>query len=181
MQVNPQGISSPNISIHFSNLSDSTFGIGVKDLLDMVKNTSVFQIDNGILSYEYESKAARVMRRVELLDIDHNSDTETPLLTLKLGDPASGCGFRTLSDDDTTVTYRNGRLVLETFGHIRTRMVVSVDKVDGIDFFRVRVKGKDLRIVCEMEGERVLCYHESCLVVYGFEKDTTTAAIIGML
>lgn len=186
--VSPQGISSPNITIQFGSsvrISDSTFGIGTRDLLDMIRHTSTFQIDGGTLVYDYEStigdRTARISRHIELFDMSHGFDVEAPLQTLKLKDLASGRGLNILSNDDTTVTYRNGKLVLETFGYVSTRMVVDADKVDGVDYFKVKVRGKDLRVASEAEGERVLCYHENCLVMYGFEREVTTAIAISLI
>lgn len=191
--VTPQGIFSPTISIHFGttsssanpiSISDATFGTRVRDLLDMVKHTSTFQINRGTLAYEYESgecradgRAARISRRVELFDVDHYTGVEAPLLTLKL----RVSGSIILSGDDTVVTYKRGKLVLETFGHIRTRMVVAADRVDGVDTLSVRVRGRDLRVVDDVEGEKVLCYHRNCLVIYGFDSGATTAAVIAQI
>jgi len=210
--VAPKTISSSQILICFPELSDTTFGIKVKDLLELAKHSSEFEIKNKRLSYSYKiggitifndneagstadgqitNNAAikgsiednensnngicKIIKYADLFDLKYNFNFVNPAVTLKLLD------FNVISANDTDLVFKENKIILQTSGHISTRLVFDVAKIDGIDYFKVKVRGNELKIICELEGDKALCYHGNFLVAYGFENDVTTFLILKIL
>lgn len=209
--VAPKTISSSQILICFLELCDSTFGIKVKDLLELAKHSSEFEINNKRLSYSYKiggitvfndnetgistadritnnavikgsienenlnNGICKIIKYADLFDLKYNFNFANPVVTLKLLD------FNVISANDTDLVFKENKIILQTCGHISTRLVFDVAKIDGIDYFKVKIRGNELKIVCELEGDKALCYHGNFLVAYGFENDVTTSLILKIL
>ena len=174
--VLPGGICSKSISIELPNLCDCTFGVDSKELLELVKHNVEFQLESCYLVYSFVQNIglqdAVVAKRIPLETLDFPFCFEKPVCTIKL--PV----FRPISSEETRITFIQGKLILETNEYIKTRLVFDVRRLEGLDCFTAKVKGKDLRIIEEIEGDRVLCFFENNVVVFGFEKDSTTGVVV---
>lgn len=175
--VAPNGVSSRHITVQSVGISDCTFGIESKELVEMLKHTQEFELVPGIeIKYSYSCNMgeydAIVTRNIPVFDLQFTFDFQTPICTIKL--PI----FKSISNDETEVVFSNGKLVLETKSYIKTRLVFASSRVEGIESFCTKVRGNDLKIIEEIEGDRVLCYFEHSLVIFGFDKDISIAVVI---
>lgn len=178
--VSPNGISSRYINVQLACLSDCSFGIETKELVEMLKYTNDFNlIDKKYIEYNYtcflDDQEAYISKNIPLFDLSYTFNFQSPICTLKLP------FFKSISSDETEIEFLNGKLILETRGYIKTRIVFDAQRVEGTEYFRAKAKGTDLKIIEEIEGERVLCYFENSLVIFGFDQDLNTAIVIKCL
>lgn len=175
--ISPNGISSRHITIQSQEFCDCSFGIETKEIVEMLKQTEEFEIiENNELEYKYKifvgDQEGEVCKNIPIFPLSYTFNFQTAICTVKLPH------FKSITADDTTVELLNSKLILESRGYIKTRIVFDVQRVDGSEFFRVKVRGLDLKIIEELEGERVLCYFENNLVAFGFEQHVSTAIVI---
>lgn len=174
--VTPSSIFSPTIAIYKQDISDSSFCVSVKDLVDLVKSNRNFEIEDRTLVYSYDtsigSNAATVCRRIDLYTLQDVFQYQEPLLTLTI--PKLKC----LTNDKTTVKFSKNKLVLESNEYIKTRLVLEAKKASGADEFSISVSGKSLKIAEELKDELAMCFYNDCIVVFKFEGSLSTAVII---
>jgi hypothetical protein len=178
-QVTRNGIASRHINIDFQGFSNCEFGIETKELNEMLKHTEEFEIENNLLKYSYvcgdSDLKARIIKEIPLFDLAYLFNFNTPISSLKLP------FFKLISTDETSITFSDGKLIFETNEYVKTRLIKQVQLVDGLNSFRVKAKGSDLKIIEEIEGARVLCYFDESLVVLGYENDICLAVVIKSL
>lgn len=175
--VTQNGVSSRHITIQSPGFSDCSFGIETKELVEMLKHTDTFELnEQSFVKYSYSSNIgeqdATVCRTLPVFNLKNSFDFKESICTIKL--PI----FKCISGDELLVSFLEGKLVLESNGYVKTRMVFDVNRVEGAELFSAKVKGIDLKIIEEIEGDRVLCYYENSLVVFGFDNDLSMAVVI---
>ncbi|ELA41725.1 uncharacterized protein VICG_01229 [Vittaforma corneae ATCC 50505] len=174
--VTHSSISSSSISVCLPNLCDTEFGIESKDLSDLMRSTTEFVIEDGVLKYSFEStvgdKMAKICKKIELISLNYTFEFENPILTAKV--PI----FKCISIDNTFIIFSKNKLLLQTSGYVKTRNVLDAQRVDGVDCFEICVSGKDLKIVEELGTDLVLCCYQNCIVVFSFENDISTAVVV---
>lgn len=200
--VDENSISTSSVSIQCSYpLSDTKFGIKTKDLIDMVKNTSEFELKDQKIYYKYtisnldvfkneikdfsyfesqkiessQDNKAIIKKYSDLYDLKYQFDFENPILTIKLPK------FNILSTDDTDIVYKDNKLILSTNNFVKTRLVFDVEKIDGTDNFCARMRGHDIKMASSFEENSILCYHTTHIVFYFFEDTITTAMVLKII
>lgn len=187
----------------YSDSNNNTVRFTIINNNDHVKNIKSLENDknekhnknNNLLVYKYKSKSLSeihetknelffnqkvnlvvITKYIELFDLNYKLIVNQPKLVLRIKE------FKVISSDETFIKYENNKLLLETFKHIKTRNILKVEKIEGFENnFSVKVRGDEIKIIQELEGERLLCYHDDCLVFYGIEDKVTTAGVIKLL
>ncbi|KAM0680538.1 hypothetical protein GINT2_001226 [Glugoides intestinalis] len=174
--VTRASIVSANIAIYYQDISDSNFCLLVKDLVDLVKSDKAFEIEDKTLIYSYKvnigNTTATVCKRIELFPLQDVFQYQEPLLTLTI--PKLKC----LTNDKTVVNFSKNKLILESSGYIKTRVVLEAKKARGVDEFSINVSGKGLKIAEELKEELAMCFYNDCVVIFKFEGNLSTAVII---
>lgn len=200
VMISENTISSSNLTIQIQNLSNCNVGVSVKDLIEVIKNYNdvvKFCIKDSKLIFRYtraisdtfdestkrkdqvddESKQAEITKYLDLFNLDFKFNISQPLLVLRIIKD-----FDVLSNDETTLTYEGNTIRIETFGYVKTRNIIQIEKVEGdLIGFEIKIRGEGIRIIADIEGEKLLSYHKDYLVVYGIENNITTACIIRSL
>lgn len=177
VSITKSTVSSNTFSIHLNDLTDcEPFSIETKDLLDLLKINQPFEIEGEYLKYSYETpvgdKIAKISKKVGISNVKYEFEFENPLLTAKINK------FKVLSTDKTHLIFEKNRLILETKGYIRTRSIIEVQRIDGVEKFEIIVSGKDLKIVEELGEDIVMCYYKDCIVIFKFEDEISLSMII---
>ena len=175
--ISPNGISTRYITVQSVGFSDCTFGIETKELIEMLKHTEEFEIiENNKLEYRYKIHVGihegEVCKNIPLFELSYLFNFNTSICTLKLPH------FKSITNDETNIEFINGMLICESKGYVQTRIIFDVQRVEGSMYFNIKTRGCDLKIIEDIEGDRVLCYFENSLVVFGFEEGINTAAVI---
>lgn len=176
IRIAPTMLSTLNAQIEVPRFCDFTAGIQSSELLELARHGSSVAIENGVLRYNYSLRAGPLSvtttREIKIHDVNYGIDIPTPRMSVKIKD------LPILTKDNITLSVSNGVLVLQSSGFIKTRICLAVEKVDGEDCFSCNVRARDLKIVNEIEGERLLSFFDECIVAHGLESDATTAVLI---
>lgn len=179
IQITPTTLAISNIHIQIPRFCEFSIGLYMADFIDMVKNTDSIDILDNTVTYSYSSKISFTQVNVEktapLLDLNYNVDIPSPSVSIKVGH------LPMVTKDDCHVTFRGDFLTVESYGLIKTKVCVPAEKLEGGDAFKCRVRSKDLRIIESMDGEHIVNFFDDCIVIYGLESETATAAIVNVL
>ncbi|KAG5860431.1 hypothetical protein KMI_01g00650 [Encephalitozoon hellem] len=180
--VSKTSICSRSILVEMPEFCDCCFTVGIKDFVAMLSQTQKFTLEDKTLKYNYEASIGgdliRVEKRVKVYDETYNIAGGVPLLSIVAN------GFKVLSSDEIEIkAEKTGRLVLESFGVIRTKSEYIGLRVPEhkADLVTVRVRGKDLRVLEEFKGDIVFSFLDSHILAYSLGDDFTVIVQIGIL
>lgn len=172
-------LATANIQIKLPEFCEFSVGVSTADFIELIKHAQEIRLEGDKLHYSYASQVSltnvRTTREIPLFSLDYGIDIAGPLLSVRMGDIA------VLTEDNIRLSVGDGWLALESDGHVKTRSYASVEQLDGEGSYACTVRAKDMRIIEEIEGDRVMCFFESCVIVYGFEDEATTAMLVRVL
>lgn len=179
VQITPTTLATPTIHIQVPQFCDFSAGLYIADLVAMARNTESVDITEGTISYTYASEISLTVvdieKTVPTLSLNYSIDIPSPTTSARIG------GLPIITKDECQVTLRDGRLIVESRGLVKTRVCVPAERLEGSDAASCRVRSRDLRIVECIEGEHVINFFDDCIVVYGLEDEVATAAIVRVL
>lgn len=180
--VSKTSICSKSILVEMPEFCDCCFTVRIKDFGAMLKQTQEFVLEENALRYGYEAgmgvSLVKVEKRIKVYDETYQITGGIPLLSIVTN------GFKVLSSDEIEIkAEKNGRLVLESFGVIRTRSEYIGLRVPEhkVDLVVVKVRGKDLKVLEEFKGDIVFSFLDSHILAYSLGDDFTVIVQIGVL
>ncbi|KAI5168314.1 hypothetical protein PAEPH01_0027 [Pancytospora epiphaga] len=178
-KVTPSTISTPTIQIRLPTFCNFSASMDISDLLELAKADARILINEKNLTYTFTvlspSSTAQVTRTIKLCELECDVISKSPHSSIKIPK------FNVLGENYTILLFKNSILNVENHGYLKIGMSVPVELLEGATEFSCKVLGKDLSIINDLEGELVINYYGSHIVLYNLEEDSEVAVLINAI
>lgn len=168
-------LTTERIQIKIPRFCDFECGMYVSDFIELAQHSADVMFDEKTLKYSYEvccEPKTVVYKECKLITANYSFPDVEAQLSIRID------LLPILSEDNTRMCCDEKQLILESKGYMPSRAVVDFTRVEGAGTVSCFVRPKSLKMINEIDGEKVLCFCSNFIVGYGIEPDTTTAILI---
>ncbi|KAI5151087.1 hypothetical protein ENBRE01_1893 [Enteropsectra breve] len=176
VQIGHNFLYCPLIQINMEAFCDFSGTMPTAEFAELVKNTDFFYSDGKTVKYEYYRETGKnkllIQRDISLVNAEYNIELSSAIANIKIPD------LNVITKDEIEFTAHPNKIVMRSHGYIKTQCVLPAQGIDMKERIVRRVRPKDLKIIEDLAGEKVLSFFRDFMVCYKFEDAATTAVII---
>ncbi|ORD98765.1 hypothetical protein A0H76_1947 [Hepatospora eriocheir] len=178
--LTPKTLESSFIIVNLPKFCNFTICVNTKDLLEMIRSTDHFELNNEIVIYKclekYVDSSVEITKTFKTYEVIKSGFSEEEISVIHVEDIVT-----TLTTDDVIISYKEGVFSFKSHGLIQTRIEFKASLMSGKKIFKCKASGKSLEIFKEFQGDLVVSLSKNFLLLKVFENEILIECLIPLI